>query len=52
MRTFPKSLATFRQIVDERGERNLSLINIMKLAHALAVRPARLIETMQSIVST
>ena len=29
----------------ERGERNVSLINIVKLAHALAVRPIRLIET-------
>ena len=29
----------------ERGERNVSLINIVKLAHALAVRPAKLIET-------
>jgi transcriptional regulator with XRE-family HTH domain len=29
----------------ERGERNVSLINIVKLAHALAVRPGKLIET-------
>jgi transcriptional regulator with XRE-family HTH domain len=29
----------------ERGERNVALINIVKLAHALAVRPAKLIET-------
>jgi transcriptional regulator with XRE-family HTH domain len=29
----------------ERGERNVSLVNIVKLAHALAVRPAKLIET-------
>jgi transcriptional regulator with XRE-family HTH domain len=29
----------------ERGERNVSLINIVKLAHALTVRPAKLIET-------
>jgi transcriptional regulator with XRE-family HTH domain len=28
----------------ERGERNISLINIVKLAHALAVRPTTLIE--------
>jgi hypothetical protein len=29
----------------ERGERNVSLVNIVKLAHALAVRPAKLVET-------
>jgi len=29
----------------ERGERNVSLINIVKLAHALEVRPAKLIES-------
>jgi transcriptional regulator with XRE-family HTH domain len=28
----------------ERGERNVSLINIVKLAHALAVKPAKLID--------
>src|SRR5207245_139670 len=28
----------------ERGERNVSLINIVKLAHALSVRPSKLIE--------
>lgn len=28
----------------ERGERNVSLINIVKLAHGLNVRPVRLIE--------
>lgn len=28
----------------ECGERNVSLINIVKLAHALAVRPSKLIE--------
>lgn len=28
----------------ERGERNVSLINIVKLAHALAVKPAKLVE--------
>jgi transcriptional regulator with XRE-family HTH domain len=29
----------------ERGERNVALVNIVKLARALAVRPAKLIET-------
>lgn len=28
----------------ERGERNVSLINIVKLAKALAVRPANLLD--------
>ena len=28
----------------ERGERNVSLVNIVKLAHGLSVRPAKLIE--------
>ena len=28
----------------ERGERNVSLINIVKLAHGLSIRPAKLIE--------
>jgi transcriptional regulator with XRE-family HTH domain len=28
----------------ERGERNIGLINIVELAHALQVRPAKLIE--------
>ena len=28
----------------ERGERNVSLLNIAKLAHGLNVRPAKLIE--------
>ena len=28
----------------ERGERNVSLVNIVKLAHALTVRPAKLME--------
>ena len=28
----------------ERGERNVSLLNIVKLAHGLSVRPAKLIE--------
>jgi transcriptional regulator with XRE-family HTH domain len=27
----------------ERGERNVSLLNIVKLAHGLSVRPAKLI---------
>jgi transcriptional regulator with XRE-family HTH domain len=28
----------------ERGERNVSLINIVKLAHGLNIRPTKLIE--------
>ena len=28
----------------ERGERNVSLLNIVKLAHGLSVEPAKLIE--------
>jgi transcriptional regulator with XRE-family HTH domain len=28
----------------ERGERNVSLLNIVKLAHGLKVRPSELIE--------
>jgi len=28
----------------ERGERNIGLINIVALAHALRVRPAKLVE--------
>ncbi len=28
----------------ERGERNVSLLNIVKLAHGLNVRPTKLIE--------
>jgi transcriptional regulator with XRE-family HTH domain len=28
----------------ERGERNIGLINIIELAHALQVRPVKLIE--------
>jgi len=37
MRTFPKSLATFRKIVDERGERlrNLSLEELKPLGGAI-----------------
>jgi transcriptional regulator with XRE-family HTH domain len=31
----------------ERGERNVSLVNIVKLAHGLSVRPAKLIETIR-----
>jgi transcriptional regulator with XRE-family HTH domain len=31
----------------ERGERNISLVNIVELAHALRVRPAFLLETLQ-----
>ena len=30
----------------ERGERNISLINIVELAHALKVKAAKLFETM------
>ena len=29
----------------ERGERNIGLINIVQLAHALGVRPMKLLET-------
>jgi transcriptional regulator with XRE-family HTH domain len=29
----------------ERGERNVALVNIVKIARALGVRPAKLIET-------
>jgi len=28
----------------ERGERNVALLNIVKLAHALKVKPAKLVE--------
>ena len=31
----------------ERGERNISLLNIVKLAHGLKVRPLKLIEAIQ-----
>lgn len=31
----------------ERGERNVSLLNIVKLAHGLSVRPAKLVERLQ-----
>ncbi len=31
----------------ERGERNLSLINIVELAHALAIKPADLLKDIQ-----
>ena len=30
----------------ERGERNISLLNIIELAHALRVRPVALLETL------
>jgi transcriptional regulator with XRE-family HTH domain len=30
----------------ERGERNISLLNIVELAHALHVRPVALLETL------
>jgi transcriptional regulator with XRE-family HTH domain len=29
----------------ERGERNLGLINLVQLAHALSVKPSRLLDT-------
>jgi transcriptional regulator with XRE-family HTH domain len=29
----------------ERGERNLGLLNVVQLAHALSVKPAKLLET-------
>jgi transcriptional regulator with XRE-family HTH domain len=31
----------------ERGERNISLLNIVELAHALRVRPGVLLDTLQ-----
>jgi len=31
----------------ERGERNVSLLNIVKLAHGLNVRTAKLVETIR-----
>lgn len=31
----------------ERGERNVSLINIVKLAHGLKVKPVKLIEPLR-----
>jgi transcriptional regulator with XRE-family HTH domain len=31
----------------ERGERNVSLLNIVKLAHGLKVRPTKLIESLR-----
>jgi transcriptional regulator with XRE-family HTH domain len=30
----------------ERGERNIAIINIVALAHALRVKPAKLLETL------
>ena len=30
----------------ERGERNIAIINIVALAHALRVKPVRLLETL------
>ncbi len=29
----------------ERGERNLGLLNLVQLAHALSVKPAKLLDT-------
>jgi len=31
----------------ERGERNISLVNIVKLAHGLNVKPAKLMESIR-----
>jgi transcriptional regulator with XRE-family HTH domain len=31
----------------ERGERNVSLLNIVKLAHGLSVKPTKLIESIR-----
>jgi hypothetical protein len=42
MRTFPKSLATFRKIVDERGER-LRTLTQEELKKLAAERPEQLI---------
>jgi transcriptional regulator with XRE-family HTH domain len=33
--------------VIERGQQNISLLNIVKLAHGLNVRPAKLMDTMR-----
>ena len=30
----------------ERGERNIAIINIVRLAHALRVKPSKLLETL------
>jgi hypothetical protein len=30
----------------ERGERNISLINIVELAHALSIKPAELLKNL------
>jgi transcriptional regulator with XRE-family HTH domain len=31
----------------ERGERNVGLLNIVKIAHALGITPARLLESLR-----
>ena len=33
--------------VIERGQQNISLVNIVKLAHGLNVRPAKLLDTLR-----
>ena len=33
--------------VIERGQQNISLVNIVKLAHGLKVRPAKLMDTLR-----
>ena len=42
----PNSTADYMGGVD-RGERNVNMLNIVKLAHGLKVRPAKRIETIR-----